>query len=110
MLGELEKYWGGGGGKGFGVFNKVLLGKWVWRFLVKGEGLWIRVLKSLYCTLDVGESGIVPMGRLGRGSTWWKDIIENIVGKGGKWMWENLERRIGNGEGTSFWENRWADG
>lgn len=72
--------------------------------------MWARVLKSLYGSLDVGESCIITNVRLDRGSSWWKSIIENILEESGKWLWGNLERGLGNGVGTSFWESCWVDG
>lgn len=30
------------------LFNKALLGKWMWQFLIKRGSLWVRVLESKY--------------------------------------------------------------
>lgn len=43
-----EKEKGGLGIKDLDLFNKSLLGKWIWRMLEKGDRLWVRILKSKY--------------------------------------------------------------
>lgn len=35
------------------VFNKALVGKWMWRFMNEKGNLWVKILKSKY-----GESGV----------------------------------------------------
>lgn len=40
-----------------GVFNKALVGKCVWRFLMEKESLWGRVVRSRYGFLDKEGSG-----------------------------------------------------
>jgi len=54
----LNKVSGGLGVRQLKEFNVTLLGKWCWRMLVEGGGLWYRVLVARY-----GEVG----GRLGAG-------------------------------------------
>lgn len=58
--------------------------------------------------LEVGESSIMCSGSLDSGLCWWKEILGNVSGKGGRWLWEQLERNLGDGDGTSFWESLWV--
>ncbi|PNY05954.1 receptor-like kinase [Trifolium pratense] len=51
-------------------FNLALLGKWCWRLLTDGEGLWFRVLAARYRV----EGGKVGEGGR-RGSEWWREIV-----------------------------------
>lgn len=30
-----------------------------------------------------------------------------VSGEVGRWFWENIERKIGDGKGTFFWEDVW---
>lgn len=53
---------------------------------MEGKGLWLRVLKSLYENIDVGESGLITKGSWSRVSNWWKYIIDNVSGVGRKWL------------------------
>jgi len=87
-------------------FNEALLGKWCWRLLVDRESMWYRVLVSRY-----GE----VYGRLedgGRsGSNWWKDVVkirDGIDSGGDSWFEGCVERRVGDGEDTLFWHDRWC--
>lgn len=52
--------------------------------------------------------GAAGVGRGGRGYGWWKKISEMAEWKDGKWFWENVERRLGEGRETDFWEGDWA--
>lgn len=48
---------GGLGLKDWSLFNKALLGKWKWRFLVEDGSLWKQVLKVKY---DFPRYGVHP--------------------------------------------------
>ncbi|KAL8523889.1 hypothetical protein ACS0TY_013738 [Phlomoides rotata] len=100
---------GGLGLKEIGVFNRALLGKWVWRVFAEENRLWVRILKSKYGSFDDWD----VQGRSRRvrtkGSSWWLDLCEiyrgSIEGEGLK---EELVRIVGNGKNTFFWWDRWV--
>lgn len=79
---------GGVGVKNFSIFNKALLGKWIWRFLTEQNSLWRRVIKSrfgeLYWNRDGEERGEGSRRRVG----WWKKVVEGVEGRERQWFWE----------------------
>jgi len=102
----MRKEYGGLGVRQLREFNEVLLGKWCWRLLVDRGSMWYRVLVARY-----GE----VYGRLedgGRsGSNWWKEVvnIRDGIGSGGDGWFEGcVGRRVGDGENTLFWHDRWC--
>jgi len=91
-----------------GEFNIAMLGKWCWRLLVEGDGLWRRVLVARYGVKD---------GRLEDGgrtcSSWWREIVRIRDGVGdnsGGWYASCVSRRVGDGAITSFWCDVWFNG
>ena len=40
-----------GGRAGNSIFNKALLGKWIWRFALREDKLWCRVIRGKYGTV-----------------------------------------------------------
>lgn len=93
---------GGLGIKTLKVFNKALMGKWLWRFLTEKEALW----------------RMVVMGKYGAGEHVWfpNDIISSFgvsVWKKFRKGWDSFERNIafeiGNGSSIRFWKDRWCD-
>lgn len=97
----MPKSGGGLGVRDLDVFNKVLITKWLWRLLSDQEALWVRVVKSIY-----GSVRLVG-GRPRCWSGWWRGVIENGMGEKGKWFWQELERKLGDGGDTSFWHYLW---
>ncbi|MCI43747.1 putative non-LTR retroelement reverse transcriptase related protein, partial [Trifolium medium] len=70
--------------------------------------MWCKVLKAKYGLRD----GQVDNGG-SRASSWWKYIISIKNGDdayGGSWFADHIERKVGNGESTSFWKDAWLDG
>jgi hypothetical protein len=102
-----RKEHGGLGVRRLREFNEALLGKWCWRMLVDREGLWYRVLVARYGE----EDGRLEDG--GRsGSLWWKEVVkirDGTVGGGEGWFSSCVARRVGDGEDTLFWHDRWCD-
>ncbi|GFY81333.1 hypothetical protein Acr_01g0011420 [Actinidia rufa] len=93
-------------GEGLGVrdlvlFNKALLGKWIWRFAQGDDKPWCRVIKGKYGiikrawrTKDITHS---------HGSSIWKGIMK---------VWGNfrphISYQLGNGRNISFWHDDWC--
>lgn len=102
-----KKNEGGLGVRNLGRFNRALLGKWVWRFLVNKNSLWCKVLRSRHGEL-IFKNGCFSFRRGGgRRSGWWSKIVTLLGGENGKWFVDNLSMRLGNGLSTSFWEGPW---
>ncbi|XP_057798040.1 uncharacterized protein LOC131014167 [Salvia miltiorrhiza] len=104
----LNKDSGGLGFRNIDWFNKVLLSKWLWRFLGEGKALWVRVIKSIYGELEWGEGGECSVVGRGGQKGWWQKIVDKEGGMRDRWFINNLRRRIGDGLETSFWEDVWA--
>ena len=102
----LRKEYGGLVVRQLKEFNEALLGKWCWRMLVDRDGLWHLMLAARYGEEDErledgGQSG----------STWWAEVVkirDGIGGGGNGWFSESVVRRVGDGEATLFWHDRWC--
>jgi hypothetical protein len=104
-----QKKNGGVGVKDIRVMKVSLLAKWRWR-LLDGEGaLWKEVLEAKYglCVGRLLEGS--PSARPRQCSLWWKDII-NLGDFGGpNWFNSEVERKVGNGLASSFWNDTWKE-
>lgn len=89
------------------VMNISLLAKWRWKLLEGEEALWKRVLVKKYgegvSSLLDGSNLVWPRFT----SLWWKEVVK--LGDYGGLDWFNLvvDRKVGNGSATSFWNDRW---
>ena len=102
----LRKECGGLGVRQLKEFNEPLLGKWCWRMLVDRDGLWYRVLVARYGEKngrleDGGHSGYMS----------WSEVVkirDGIAGGDNEWFSECVVWRVGDGEATLFWHDRWC--
>ncbi|GJU95115.1 RNA-directed DNA polymerase, eukaryota, reverse transcriptase zinc-binding domain protein [Tanacetum coccineum] len=97
------------GGLGLGslaAFNKALLFKWIWIFRDNPNALWARIVSSIHDTHR--EEGALPSSRFG-GLSPWVNIsraMEHLEVKG--FHMDNFYRiKVGIGDKTSFWRDRW---
>jgi hypothetical protein len=98
---------GGLGVRDIRAVNISLMAKWRWRLLTDDHVLWKEVLRGKY-----GDSAI---GRVVLGeecipwfaSTWWKDICSIGVNLDHNWFSQQVIKKMGNGEQTSFWKDLW---
>ena len=58
-------------------FNKALLGKWSWRFVMKDNSTWRNVINLKYGSEEGGWFPIIPKGSYGVGL--WKEISKEIL-------------------------------
>ena len=98
-----DKSKGGLGVKSVSTFNRALLGKWSWRFMVENEVLWYRVISRKY---GVEERGWYTWeGRKGFSVGLWKEIR-----KEGSQLNNYIGFSVGNRRRTRFWLDSWCGG
>uniref|UniRef100_A0A2N9GTW6 Reverse transcriptase domain-containing protein n=1 Tax=Fagus sylvatica TaxID=28930 RepID=A0A2N9GTW6_FAGSY len=92
---------GGLGIRNMVVFNKALLGKWLWRYSTEPTSLWRQVIDSKYgcqrsawCTDRVSTTHGVSLWKHIRAG--WKDFSHHISYK------------VGDGSQISFWHDTWC--
>jgi hypothetical protein len=97
---------GGLGIRDLRLVNISLLAKWRWKLLSCDRTLWKDAIIAKY------GSEIVGVGNLGASqihrdaSIWWRDICS--LDKNNNWFAEVVEKRVGNGNLTSFWGDVWV--
>ncbi|KAJ9566895.1 hypothetical protein OSB04_002861 [Centaurea solstitialis] len=89
--------------------NRSLLGKWWWKFVTDKEGLWVKVIKSIY-----GSSGGFSSGDgcgVGRTSVWGGivKVYRELEGMGID-LANSVGVEVGSGVSTSFWKDTWVGG
>ena len=92
------------------LMNASLLAKWRWRLLDGETALWMEVLGEKYdiCNGSMLEGVRYTWPRFA--SVWWKDVVKlDVLGTQG-WFVEEIERKVGNGLKTSFWNDKWCGG
>ena len=96
-----DKENGGLGIRKFTIMNKVLLGKWTWRFASDKEALWKHVLEAKYGQEDYGWRTKKAVGACGVGV--WKEILKEAG-----WCWDKMGFNVGKGNKISFWTDVWC--
>ena len=97
----LPKQGGGLGIRDLAVFNKALLGKWIWRFVLREDKMWCRVIKGKYgCARgDWRSKDIVHPYGIGL----WKGIMK---------VWgdfrPHVKYQLGNDRRIRFWHDEWC--
>ena len=92
------------GGLGVGNLvkrNMALLGKWLWRFSTEQNILWRSVIESIYGLNQNGWDS--NMDRKCSLRAPWKSIV-----KGWQQFISNTEIKVGNGNKTRFWSDKWV--
>ena len=96
---------------GLGMFslfamNRALLFKWIWRFMTQPDALWVSVIKAIHGS-DGNIDRVVPVGK----SSIWLDCIRSIawLKVKGVDLLSCVQKKVGNGKGTSFWLQSWID-
>lgn len=92
---------GGLGVRNLCVFNKTLLGKWLWRYQMEGNSLWREVIDHKYGCVWGGWCS--KEGRGSYGVSLWKFIRKE---------WNTFEKHlkfeVGDGARTRFWFDVWS--
>ncbi|GKA68641.1 hypothetical protein Tco_0768558 [Tanacetum coccineum] len=89
------------------ALNHALLFKWIWRFLVYPNALWVKVVKAIH---DEG-GGINASTRKVYPSSVWINVLKAIdsIKEHGIDLLACCDRRIGDGCSTKFWSDKWAE-
>nr|GEW07627.1 hypothetical protein [Tanacetum cinerariifolium] len=86
------------------AMNRGLMFKWVWRFLTQESTLWARIIKAIH-----GEDGRIGTTTRGGPKSCWMVIIWEMydLSKNDIDSLKYLRIKLGNGENTAFWEDKW---
>ena len=96
-----DKDKGGLGLRKLAMLNKVLLGKWLWRYACDKDNLWKQVITVKYEQEGLGWRLKKANGAVGVGV--WKEIL-----KESDWCWDNMVFRAGKGTKIRFWTDVWC--
>jgi hypothetical protein len=83
------------------IFNKVLLGKWLWRYAHEKEAWWKSVVDAKYDSTWDGWCSLDPPGSHRMGL--WKNIR-----KGWSLLCSHTRLILGNGSRIRFWDDVWC--
>ncbi|GAU44056.1 hypothetical protein TSUD_399540 [Trifolium subterraneum] len=101
---------GGLGVRDLRALNLALVGKWRWRLISGGVGLWRDIIFARYGPLSPSPHlGGRPQG-LRRASGWWRNmsLLGGPVDASSDWFSEGVTKTVGNGLMTSFWFDPWV--
>lgn len=73
-----------------------------------GNSLWSKVIKSRFGEIRWSREGERRGGKGRRRVGWWKSIVEVVEGDDGKWFWDSLEVKLGDGKSSRFWDGMWS--
>jgi hypothetical protein len=93
---------GGLGIRNVRLFNRALLGKWLWRFGNERESLWRDVILSKYGCLPGGWTSATISGLYGVGL--WKNIKKDWI-----YFARFLRFEVGDGTQIKFWNDPWCE-
>lgn len=88
------------GFKDFCSFNIALISKSVWRFMNEEDSLWKRVIISRHGEPPWFRGGARGARQGTMSSGWWRKVTTSMEDDEGKWLWDNLARKVGDGRDT----------
>nr|GEW28263.1 RNA-directed DNA polymerase, eukaryota, reverse transcriptase zinc-binding domain protein [Tanacetum cinerariifolium] len=103
----VSKEKGGLGVSSLYALNRALLLKWVSRFITQKNILWSKVITAIY-----GVDGNIGSNLKSGYRSIWRDILQvlaNVKNQGSDFL-THIQKRLGNGVDTSFWEETWLEG
>ena len=83
------------------MLNRVLLGKWIWRYTCEKDNIWKQVITTKYGQEDRGWRSKKANGAVG--VRVWKEIL-----KESDWCWDNMLFLAGKGTKIIFWKDIWC--
>ncbi|GJT32028.1 RNA-directed DNA polymerase, eukaryota [Tanacetum coccineum] len=88
----------------FFAYNRALLFKWIWRFITNGSSLWSRFIKAIH-----GVTGAIGKPPPYSKRSPWLDIVREVTNLSnmGIDLISLVNKKVGNGESTSFWNDLW---
>ncbi|GJW76620.1 RNA-directed DNA polymerase, eukaryota [Tanacetum coccineum] len=97
---------GGLGVSSLYALNRGLLFKWLWKFYAQATSLWARVIKAIH-----GVDGNIGRRITSGNRSCWTSIISEaeVLKQQGVNFFDFMQLNMGNGELTSFWEDKWHD-
>ncbi|GKD03673.1 RNA-directed DNA polymerase, eukaryota, reverse transcriptase zinc-binding domain protein, partial [Tanacetum coccineum] len=98
---------GGLGVSSLYALNRGLMVKWLWRFYSQKSSLWTRVIKAIH-----GIDGKLINDKNVGSHTCWTAIVKEVRSLKGKGInvMDFFHLKLGNGESSSFWEDKWYEG
>nr|GEU37786.1 RNA-directed DNA polymerase, eukaryota, reverse transcriptase zinc-binding domain protein [Tanacetum cinerariifolium] len=86
------------------ALNRALLFKWIWRFHTHQSCLWTKVIKGIH-----GEDGNLDKQFRNHHPSLWLDIVKEVhqLQNRGIDLLSFMHMKMGNGEDTCFWEDKW---
>ncbi|GKD23921.1 hypothetical protein Tco_1225624 [Tanacetum coccineum] len=86
------------------ALNRALLFKWVWRFRTQTNSIWTKVIKGIH-----GVDGNMNKNVKDKHPSIWLDIVKETmhIKNQGTDLCGFIQKKIGNGIDTSFWEEIW---
>ncbi|XP_057790858.1 uncharacterized mitochondrial protein AtMg00310-like [Salvia miltiorrhiza] len=93
--------------KNLNWFNTTLMAKWIWRFLVDKHLLWAKAVRACHGEFVWENGGLDDTNGKITQIGWWKIVLGISRGDDGKWLRDNVEVVLGEGDSLSFWHDWW---